>query len=337
MPGSAGDRNDRPRHRLLGPEQVPRPPAGRRGGRGRRLVAPARPARRHPRPQRHAGHHLLALGPEPRRRRGAGHLPHRHRDARRAEGPGRPRVLRLRLLVRLRHLRGRHRHLLGPHADAGVPLGRPRPPAAGREDRARARRHRARLGLPVRARGQVGPAQPRGPALVPGLDPAVLPQVGAGRRRGGVARRLRPAVPGQRRSEPAPELRPLDPARGRGGARREHRGGRPADRVRRHRVHGPRPRLRAVDRRLREHRRLGERERHADPRAGHRPGVARAGPAARRVGSRRHRRGGVGHHRHAPGRERARRHRPRQEAHQGDRARPAARRDASSRSTTAPS
>ena len=53
--------------------------------------------------------------------------------------------------------------------------------------------------------------------------------------------------------------------------------------------------------------------------------VARAGPAARRVGSRRHRRGRLGHHRHAPGPERPRRHRPRQEAHQGDRARPAAR------------
>ena len=70
-----------------------------------------------------------------------------------------------------------------------------------------------------------------------------------------------------------------------------------------------------LDRRLREHRRLGERERHADPRPGHRPGVARAGPPARRVGSRRHRRGGLRHHRHAPGPERARRDRPRQGAH----------------------
>ncbi len=112
-----------------------------------------------------------------------------------------------------------------------------------------------------------------------------------GRRRGGLGRRLRPAVPGQRRPEPAPQLRPLDPARRRGGARRQRRDRRPADRVRRHRVHGARPRLRAVDRRLREHRRLGERERHADPHPRHRPGDGRARPAARRRGPRRHRRG----------------------------------------------
>ncbi len=49
------------------------------------------------------------------------------------------------------------------------------------------------------------------------------------------------------------------------------------------------------------------------------------GPPARRVRSRRHRRGGLGHRRHAPGPERPRRHRARQEAHRGDRARPAAR------------
>ena len=45
---------------------------------------------------------------------------------------GGPRLLRLRLLVRLRDLRGRHRHLLGAHADAGVPLGRAVAAAAGR-------------------------------------------------------------------------------------------------------------------------------------------------------------------------------------------------------------
>ena len=37
----------------------------------------------------------------------------------------RARRFRFRLLVRLRDLRGRHRHLLGAHADAGVPLRRP--------------------------------------------------------------------------------------------------------------------------------------------------------------------------------------------------------------------
>ncbi len=71
------------------------------------------PARRHPRPLRHPGDRLLALGPQPRHHRGPGHLPDRHRAPRRAAREGDPRLLRLRLLLRLRHLRGRHRPLLG--------------------------------------------------------------------------------------------------------------------------------------------------------------------------------------------------------------------------------
>ena len=58
--------------------------------------------------------------------------PDRHRHARRAEGEGRARLLRFRLLVRLHHLRGRHRHLLGAVAHAGVPVGRAAAAAAGR-------------------------------------------------------------------------------------------------------------------------------------------------------------------------------------------------------------
>ena len=65
-------------------------------------------------------------------------------------------------------------------------------------------------------------------------------------------RRLRPPVPGQRRSQPPPQLRPLDPGDRRCRPRRQRRDRRPPDRVRRHRVHGPRPRLRQVDRRLRD-------------------------------------------------------------------------------------
>ena len=45
-------------------------------------------------------------------------------------------------------------------------------------------------------------------------------------------------------------------------------------------VHGARPRLCALGAGHREHRPLGERERHADPRQGHRPG--RLGPDIRR-------------------------------------------------------
>ena len=65
----------------------------------RRLHAAAHPGRRDPRSLRHAGHRLLALGPQPRHHRGPGHLPDRHRAARRAEREGDPRLLRLRLLA----------------------------------------------------------------------------------------------------------------------------------------------------------------------------------------------------------------------------------------------
>ena len=50
-------------------------------------------------------------------------------------------------------------------------------PARGRAHRDRPRRHRRRLGLPVRARRRLGKAQPRRPAHVPGLDAALPPAV----------------------------------------------------------------------------------------------------------------------------------------------------------------
>ncbi len=129
------------------------------------VVHPADAARRHPRPLRHPGHRLLPLGPLPRRRRGPGHLPDRDRHARGPRGARGAGLLRLRLLVRLRRLRGRDRPLLGPLAHARVPLDRPALAPRGRQDRARARRAGPRLGVPVRARGRVGRAQPRRPAL----------------------------------------------------------------------------------------------------------------------------------------------------------------------------
>ena len=260
------------------------------------------------------------MGSQPRPHRGAGHVSDRDGDAWRAARASGPRRLRLRLLVRLRDLRGRHRHLLGAHADAGVPLGRAVAAAARCADRARARRDRSRLGVPVRARGPLRQTQPGGSAVVPGLVPALLPEGGARRVGGGLARRLRPAVPGERGPEPAAQLRPLDTARRRGGARRQRRDCRSAHRVRRHRVHGARPRLREVGRRLREHRRVRQRERHADPDPRHRPRDGRPGSAAGRGGSGRRRRSGVGDRRDAPGRERGRRDRSRQGAHPPDRA-----------------
>ena len=70
---------------------------------------------------------------------------------------GRARLLVFRRLVRLRDLRGRHRHLLGALPRAGVPELRSRPPAARRDAAARPGRHRRRLGLPVRrARQRTG-------------------------------------------------------------------------------------------------------------------------------------------------------------------------------------
>ena len=81
----------------------------------------------------------------------------------------------------------------------------PRLPA-GREDRTRAGCDRRRLGLPVRAGGYDRQAQSGRTALAPGLVSALSPEVRAGRGRGRAARRLRPAVPGQRRSATACRL-----------------------------------------------------------------------------------------------------------------------------------
>ena len=163
-------------------------------------------------------------------------------------------LLGLRLLVRLCHLRGRHRHLLGAIAHPGVPGGGPAAPARRGEDRARSGRDRLGLGLPVRAGRHDRHPQPGRAALLPGLVSALLPQVGAGRCRGGAGRRLRQAVPGEPRSQPPAGLRHPGQAGGRGRARQQRRDRRPADRIRRHRVHGARPRLRALDRGHREHR-----------------------------------------------------------------------------------
>src|SRR4029453_16376790 len=151
------------------------------------------------------------------RHRGAGYVSDRDGVAWRAARASSPRRLRFWLLVRLCDLRRRHRYLLGAHADDGVPLERAVAAAAGCTDRTRARRDRARLGVPVRARGPLGQTQPGGSAVVPGLAPALLPEGGAWRIGGVLARRLRPPVPGECGPEPAAQLRPVDPACGRRG------------------------------------------------------------------------------------------------------------------------
>jgi hypothetical protein len=62
--------------------------------------------------------------------RGPGHLSADHGHAVGAEVEGGARLLLLRRVLRLHHLRGRHRHLLGALARAGVPQLRRRPHAA---------------------------------------------------------------------------------------------------------------------------------------------------------------------------------------------------------------
>ena len=110
----------------------------------------------------------------------------------RAERQGDPRLLRLRLLLRLRDLRGRHRPLLGAQPGARVPVEDPAgccPQACKTE-----------LGPDATGVGWVfqyalvddtGTHSPGRAAHVPGLEPALPAAVGAGRRRGRVARRLR--------------------------------------------------------------------------------------------------------------------------------------------------
>ena len=196
----------------------------------------------------------------------------------------------------------------------------------GVEDRTGAGRHRRGLGLSVRAGGHHRAAQPGGTALAPGLVPA-LPVAGrAGRGGSGAAGRLRAAVPGQRRSQPPGGLRRADFESGGGRARRQQRRRRPPGGIHRPRVHGARPRLRALHRRPGATSSLG-----ASPSGVPDPGARRGQRDARpRHAPRRGRSGRPGrsrlrHRGHAPGRERAARDRPRQGQAEGDRAGPARR------------
>ena len=155
--------------------------------------------RRHPGPLRRAGDRLHRV---PRAGaaggRGPGHLPDHHQDAGGALRQGGARLLVLRLLVRLRDLRGRHRPLLGPHPGPGVPLGPPGQLPAGR---------RPQLGPDATGVGWAfmyvlnsdrhSLAELRS---LPGLVPAIRPDRRRGRRRGRHRRRLRAAVPGRGRS-----------------------------------------------------------------------------------------------------------------------------------------
>jgi Cu(I)/Ag(I) efflux system membrane protein CusA/SilA len=155
----------------------------------------ARPpaARRHPRPLGYAGDRLHRISRVRRRRcRGPGHLSADDGDADRAEIEGGARLLLLRRLLRLRHLRGRHRHLLGALA-ACSNISTPRRAPAGRRD--------ADLGPDATGVGWVyqyaviaKELNLADTALAPGLEPALRAGQGRGRRRSRQRRRLRQAI-----------------------------------------------------------------------------------------------------------------------------------------------
>ena len=184
-------------------------------------------ARRHPRPVRHAGHHLHRVaGAGAAAGAGPGHLPDHDQDAVGAPGQGRARLLVLRLLVRLCHLRGRHRSVLGAQPRARVPERAVREPAGRRDAEPGARRHGGRLGVHVHA--QLAEARPCPAALDPGLVSQVPALERAGRCGGGLGGRLRQAVPDHRGSGPAARLRALPEHHRLGGQAQQRRGRRPA-------------------------------------------------------------------------------------------------------------
>ena len=143
------------------------------------------------RPQRHSVGSLLALGSQRRPHRRSGHLPHRHRHVGSAEGQGRARCFRFRLFLRLRRLRGGHRPVLGALPNSRVSRRSALHLARRRQDRARARCHRARMGLSVCLDGRLRKTLPGGIANYPGLFPALPPARSSGRGGSRLGRRFR--------------------------------------------------------------------------------------------------------------------------------------------------
>ena len=113
----------------------------------------------------------------------------------------------LRRLVRLRHLRGRHRSLLGALARAGVPERHQGQAAGDRDADPGPRRDGTGLGLPVRAGGHDRHARPRAAARRAGLVSPLRAHRGARRVGGRERRRVREAVSGGHRSGEAARVR----------------------------------------------------------------------------------------------------------------------------------
>ena len=237
-------RNDRGADPLVDRQPLPGADGhadGRRLGRG---LADAHAARRAAGSLRHAGHHPHALsraGAEDRR--GPAHLPARHHHDVGAGREDGARVLDVRRLLRVHPVRGRHRPLLGALARARVSEPGAVAPARVGEARARPRRHRRGLDLPVRAGRSQRPPRPGRAARAAGLVPALRAQSGRRRGRGRLGRRHGAPVPDRALSRAAARLRHPARTRDPGGAERQPRDRRLGARARRGRVHGARERL----------------------------------------------------------------------------------------------
>ena len=169
-------------------------------------MRPEHPAGRHPGPVGHPGHRLLALGPEPDIIEDQVTYPIVTRML------GAPKVkairglLRLRLLLRLRHIPGRHGHLLGAEPRPRISEQDPPRLPAGRPDRDGARRDRRRLGVSIRARRQDGTNNLAELRRFQDWYLRYWLQAVPGRRGGRVDRRLPEAVPGEPGSQRAPRV-----------------------------------------------------------------------------------------------------------------------------------
>ena len=207
-------------------------------------------------------------GTKPGHHRRSDHLSHRLRADLHAARQSRAGLHRFRELVRLRHLSGRHGHLLGAQPRRRVPAGHPWAATRRNQSGDRAGCDWRGLGLRVRARRRNRPAQFGRAPRVPRLVSAVLACLGSRRRRSRESRRLRQAVPSERRPQQAGGLQHRNQGRRVSHQSEQQRRGRPAAGVFRARVHGPWARLLEVARRHRE-RLTGRRSaRDADSRTG---------------------------------------------------------------------
>ena len=136
------------------------------------------------------------------------HLSDLHEVHRRAQGEIRAGRVDVRQELRLCHLRGRHRYLLGSLTGRRISRERARQLARGRQPGHRSGCDRSGLGLRIRAGGRHRPARPGATAFVPGLEPALCLGSRPGRGGSRVGRRLRQTVPDRSGSEQAGGLPP---------------------------------------------------------------------------------------------------------------------------------